>query len=148
MRRLRRHAPLQRPELHVRLERAHRVLPGAPLERPEVGRVERHLDALRDGGGHLRHGRLFARLLVGRLREGTAPEGAVLLDVGGTLLRLRCLVNVLLLALVELKTFEVWEFLAGSPTNEIGLCHLISFLNSPLVNSHYNFLNLHFYFDC
>lgn len=112
------HAPLQRPELYVRLERAHAILPSASLQRPEVGRIQGGLDA---GGRHLGdYGWLLLGLLVRGLGERSAAQRTVLLDVGGTLLGVKgrgWLVNVLLvfLLLVELKTFEVWEFLAGSP---------------------------------
>ena len=66
--RLRAGTSLQRSELHATLEGGGVVLPRAPLQRPEVRRVQGSLHALGDRGWHLGYRRLFPRLLVRRLR--------------------------------------------------------------------------------
>lgn len=121
---------LQRTELHARRLEGGRVggvhvLPGdATLQRAEVSRVQRRLDVLRDGGGHLWHRRLLALLLIGQLWQRAAAQAAELVDVGGALLptllplRWRMLLLMVLL-LVELKAFKVWEIFAGSPISVI-----------------------------
>lgn len=101
------------------------VLPSAALKRPETSHVQRHLDVLRNGGGHLGHGRLSPGLLVGRLRQRAPPQRTELLDVRGALLHTRrnwCRTGAFYdgslgrsRLLVELKAFEVWEIFAGSP---------------------------------
>lgn len=111
---------LQRPELDRRWSPC-TVPPGVPLQWPERSR----LDTLRDGRRRKSDGTWSKSRhpFVWRTGQRTAAQRTELLDVGGARFCEgggggdggRGDVRSLLLAVVELKTFEVREVLAGRP---------------------------------